>query len=163
MSAPKGRFIIIGKTLRLVKQILQKRACFFEKLSYFGVFALVMPHFMPYKPLLFPLNRFFVRQKSSARQIEQSFIKYYILISDVPRSGVLHIMRQARGGFALGRTRFSMRCLYFVVGTRTLVPPIYGCKTSGIVTVPSACRWFSKNAISIRGGATQVLFSVWAR
>ena len=31
-----------------------------------------------------------------------------------------------------------------------------------MVTVPSACRWFSRKAISIRGGATQVLFSVWA-
>ena len=49
------------------------------------------------------------------------------------------------------------------VGTMTFRPPIYGCSTSGMVTVPSACRWFSRKAISIRGGATQVLFRVWAR
>ena len=35
----------------------------------------------------------------------------------------------------------------------TFRPPIYGCSTSGMVTVPSACRWFSRKAISIRGGA----------
>lgn len=42
----------------------------------------------------------------------------------------------------------------------TDLPPIYGRSTSGILTVPSALRLFSKNAISIRGGATTVLLSV---
>ena len=40
------------------------------------------------------------------------------------------------------------------------MPPMYGRRTSGIYTEPSAWRWFSRNAISIRGGATTVLFSV---
>ena len=48
----------------------------------------------------------------------------------------------------------------YFLGTRTSVPPIYGWSTFGMVTVPSACRWFSRNAISIRGGATTVLFRV---
>src|SRR5574344_1103116 len=43
------------------------------------------------------------------------------------------------------------------------MPPIYGLKLSGILTLPSACKLFSKNAISIRGGATTVLFSVCAK
>ena len=32
-------------------------------------------------------------------------------------------------------------------------PPMYGLKASGILMLPSACKLFSKNAISIRGGA----------
>ena len=36
-------------------------------------------------------------------------------------------------------------------------------RTSGMLTVPSAFRLFSRNAISIRGGATTVLFRVCAR
>ena len=48
----------------------------------------------------------------------------------------------------------------YFLGTRTSVPPIYGWSTFGMVTVPSAWRWFSRNAISIRGGATTVLFRV---
>ena len=48
----------------------------------------------------------------------------------------------------------------YCLGTRTSVPPIYGWSTFGMVTVPSAWRWFSRNAISIRGGATTVLFRV---
>ena len=51
-------------------------------------------------------------------------------------------------------------CLYLCFGTRTVLPPIYGCRTAGIFTLPSACKLFSKNAISIRGGATTVLFKV---
>ena len=43
----------------------------------------------------------------------------------------------------------------------SLLPPIYGRRTSGMRTEPSACRLFSKNAISIRGGATTVLFKMW--
>ena len=42
-------------------------------------------------------------------------------------------------------------------------PPIYILSASGIFTLPSACRLFSRNAISILGGATTVLLSVWAR
>ena len=41
--------------------------------------------------------------------------------------------------------------------------PIYLRRTSGMRIVPSACRLFSKNAISMRGGATTVLFSVCAK
>ena len=40
---------------------------------------------------------------------------------------------------------------------------MYGRRASGMRTLPSAWRLFSRNAISIRGGATTVLFSVWAR
>ena len=53
----------------------------------------------------------------------------------------------------------SFQCL----GTRTSVPPMYERSTSGMTTLPSGCRLFSRNAMSIRGGATQVLLSVWAR
>ena len=41
--------------------------------------------------------------------------------------------------------------------------PIYGLNASGILTEPSACKLFSKNAIDILGGATTVLFNVCAR
>ena len=34
---------------------------------------------------------------------------------------------------------------------------------SGIITLPSACKWFSNNAINILGGATTVLFNVCAK
>ena len=40
---------------------------------------------------------------------------------------------------------------------------MYGRSTSGMRTEPSACRLFSRNAISILGGATTVLFSVCAK
>ena len=40
---------------------------------------------------------------------------------------------------------------------------MYGRRASGMRTLPSAWRLFSRNAMSIRGGATTVLFSVWAR
>ena len=62
----------------------------------------------------------------------------------------------------LWKTRCSSQ-FFLLVGTMTFNPPMYGCSTSGMVTLPSACRWFSRKAISIRGGATQVLFRVWAR
>ena len=42
-------------------------------------------------------------------------------------------------------------------------PPIYGRSTSGILTEPSSFRLFSRKAISIRGGATTVLFNVCAK
>ncbi len=43
------------------------------------------------------------------------------------------------------------------------LPPIYMRSASGIRTRPSACRLFSRKAISIRGGATTVLFRVCAK
>ena len=43
------------------------------------------------------------------------------------------------------------------------LPPIYMRSGSGTRTDPSAQRLFSKKAISIRGGATTVLFSVWGK
>ena len=52
--------------------------------------------------------------------------------------------------------------LYFT-GIRTSLPPMYGRSFSGIRTLPSAWRLFSRKAISIRGGATTVLLRVWAR
>ena len=51
---------------------------------------------------------------------------------------------------------------HYLLGVMTFLPPIYGCNTAGIVTLPSACKWFSTNAISMRGGATTVLLSVCA-
>ena len=42
-------------------------------------------------------------------------------------------------------------------------PPMYGRRTSGISTLPSALRWFSRNAMSILGGATTVLLRVCAK
>ena len=45
----------------------------------------------------------------------------------------------------------------------SVLPPIYGRSASGMRTLPSACKLFSKNAISIRGGATTVLFKVCAK
>ena len=52
---------------------------------------------------------------------------------------------------------------YYFFGTRRSVPPIYGCKALGTNTLPSACKLFSRKAMSILGGATTVLFRVWAR
>ena len=49
---------------------------------------------------------------------------------------------------------------HYVLGIKTDFPPIYGRRTSGIFMLPSACRLFSRNAISILGGATTVLFKV---
>ena len=43
------------------------------------------------------------------------------------------------------------------------LPPIYMRSASGMRTRPSACRLFSRKAISIRGGATTVLFRVCAK
>lgn len=43
------------------------------------------------------------------------------------------------------------------------LPPIYILSGFGILTEPSSLRLFSKNAISIRGGATTVLLSVCAK
>ena len=48
-------------------------------------------------------------------------------------------------------------------GTSFSWPPMYGRSGSGILTDPSAWRLFSKKAISIRGGATTVLFRVCAK
>ena len=45
-------------------------------------------------------------------------------------------------------------------GVSTLFPPMYICSGFGMDTDPSACRLFSRNAISILGVATQVLFKV---
>lgn len=45
-------------------------------------------------------------------------------------------------------------------GIRRSAPPIYILSASGIETVPSALRLFSRNAISILGGATTVLLRV---
>ncbi len=50
--------------------------------------------------------------------------------------------------------------VYFVILS---LPPIYIRNGSGILTVPSAFRLFSRKAISILGGATTVLFKVWAK
>ena len=52
---------------------------------------------------------------------------------------------------------------YYFFGTRRSLPPIYGCKALGTSTLPSACKLFSRKAMSILGGATTVLFRVWAR
>ena len=55
-----------------------------------------------------------------------------------------------------------LSCSY-LFGTRIVFPPIYGVRTAGMVMLPSACRWFSRKAMSIRGGATTVLLRVWGR
>ena len=49
------------------------------------------------------------------------------------------------------------------LGTILSIPPIYFLRTSGIFTLPSAQRLFSRNAISILGGATTVLLRVCAK
>ena len=54
---------------------------------------------------------------------------------------------------------FPRLARYFLTAIKDL-PPIYGLNTSGIVTLPSACKWFSTKAMSMRGGATTVLFRV---
>ena len=46
------------------------------------------------------------------------------------------------------------------LGTILSLPPIYIRSASGIETVPSALRLFSRNAMSILGGATTVLLRV---
>ena len=48
----------------------------------------------------------------------------------------------------------------YFLGTILSLPPIYIRSASGIETVPSALRLFSRNAISILGGATTVLLRV---
>ena len=47
-----------------------------------------------------------------------------------------------------------------LVGISFSLPPIYGLNATGILTVPSSLRLFSRNAINILGGATTVLLSV---
>jgi hypothetical protein len=48
-------------------------------------------------------------------------------------------------------------------GTIACRPPMYGCKISGIATLPSA-RWFSSSrGMRIRGEAITVLFRVWTK
>ena len=49
---------------------------------------------------------------------------------------------------------------FYLLGINTFFPPIYGCNTSGILTLPSSLRLFSSKAISILGGATTVLLRV---
>ena len=49
------------------------------------------------------------------------------------------------------------------LGTILSIPPIYFLRTSGIFTLPSAQRLFSRNAISILGGAPTVLLRVCAK
>ena len=45
----------------------------------------------------------------------------------------------------------------------TSIPPMNGCKTSGIATLPSA-RWYtSSSGMRMRGEATTVLFRVWTK
>ena len=51
---------------------------------------------------------------------------------------------------------------HYFLGTSFSVPPMYGLNASGIETVPSSFKLFSKNAINILGGATTVLFKVCA-
>ena len=48
-------------------------------------------------------------------------------------------------------------------GRITSLPPMYILRGSGMRTEPSSLRLFSRNAISIRGGATTVLFRVCGR
>ena len=48
----------------------------------------------------------------------------------------------------------------YFLGIITSLPPIYILSFSGILTLPSACKLFSRKAISILGGATQVLLRV---
>lgn len=54
---------------------------------------------------------------------------------------------------------YNLTAIYLI----TAIPPIYGCSAAGIFTEPSALRLFSRNAISILGGATTVLFKVCAK
>ena len=61
--------------------------------------------------------------------------------------------------FILRGASFRVK-VYFVILS---LPPIYIRNGSGILTVPSAFRLFSRKAISILGGATTVLFKVWAK
>ena len=62
---------------------------------------------------------------------------------------------------------FCFLCRYLFLhpysGLITDLPPIYGRRTSGIFTEPSSFKLFSRNAISIRGGATTVLLRVCAK
>ena len=57
----------------------------------------------------------------------------------------------------------SVLISFYFLGVRISLPPMYGRNASGISTEPSACKLFSKKAINIRGGATQVLFKVCAK
>ena len=63
-------------------------------------------------------------------------------------------------GVCLFTTSAALTTRIYFTGTRSSFPPIYGRRTSGILTEPSAFRLFSRNAINIRGGATTVLFNV---
>ena len=53
--------------------------------------------------------------------------------------------------------------VYLTVGTIFSLPPMYICSGAGILTDPSSWSRFSRKAISILGGATTVLFRVWAK
>jgi len=75
--------------------------------------------------------------------------------SDVPSPIPLlgGVAPQGRGGCAEHRSPYR----------NSVFPPIYPLSTSGICTLPSALKLFSRNAISILGGAATVLLSVCAK
>ena len=56
-----------------------------------------------------------------------------------------------------------MKLFFKIYFSIFVFPPIYGCKAFGIFTLPSSFKLFSKKAINILGGATTVLFNVWAK
>ena len=59
--------------------------------------------------------------------------------------------------------RQTVFCHIYFTGISFSLPPTYGRSATGTLTLPSALRLFSKNAISILGGATTVLFKVCAK
>lgn len=71
-------------------------------------------------------------------------IDYNIIIIKCKKKEILHLLS------------------HYFLGTSFSVPPMYGLNASGIETVPSSFKLFSKNAINILGGATTVLFKVCA-
>ena len=78
------------------------------------------------------------------------------------RRGGLHGPHTQKTAPVRRQALFGVKHYYFF-GTRRSLPPIYGCKALGTSTLPSACKLFSRKAMSILGGATTVLFRVWAR
>ena len=62
-----------------------------------------------------------------------------------------------------GRSYFLPIEAYLRLGRIASLPPMYLRSTSGMVTLPSALRWFSSRAMSMRGGATTVLLRVCAK
>ena len=73
----------------------------------------------------------------------------------------LHIITLTPARSALSGRPFFVH-IYFT-GISFSLPPTYGRSATGTLTLPSALRLFSKNAISILGGATTVLFKVCAK